>query len=52
VALDMLAIQELARERREAGAPQLKPKLDIYANATLLQLGENNLKNVSVQKIP
>jgi hypothetical protein len=51
VALDMLAIQELARERRAAGAPQLKPKLELYANANLLQLGENNLTNISVQKI-
>ncbi|HEY1489409.1 MAG TPA: hypothetical protein VGF90_00100, partial [Verrucomicrobiae bacterium] len=51
VALDTLAIKELARERREAGAPQLKPKLDIYANASLLQLGENRLDKIHVQKI-
>jgi hypothetical protein len=51
VALDMLAIQELARERRAAGAPQLKPKLDLYANANLLQLGENNPDKIHVEKI-
>ena len=51
VALDILAIQELARERRAAGAPQLKPRLELYANANLLQLGENKLENIRVQKI-
>jgi hypothetical protein len=51
VALDTLAIQELARERRAVGAPQLKPRLDIYANANLLQLGENKLEKIRVQKI-
>ncbi len=51
VALDTLAIKELARERREAGAPQLKPKLDLYANASLLQLGENRPDKINVEKI-
>jgi hypothetical protein len=51
VALDMLAIQELASERRAAGAPQIKPRLELYANANLLQLGENNLEKIQVQKI-
>jgi hypothetical protein len=51
VALDMLAIQELAGERRAAGASQLKPRLELYANANLLQLGENNLAKIHVEKI-
>lgn len=51
VALDVLAIQELARERRAAGAPQLKPTLELYANANLLQLGENNPAKIRVEKI-
>jgi hypothetical protein len=50
VALDVLAIRELASERRAAGAPQLKPRLELYANANLLQLGENNLEKIQVQK--
>ena len=50
VALDVLAIQELANERRAAGAPQLKPTLELYANANLLQLGENSLQKIQVQK--
>jgi hypothetical protein len=51
VALDLLAIKELDRERRAAKAPKLKPKLDLYANAALLQLGQNDLAQVHVQKI-
>ena len=50
VALDVLAIKELASERRAAGAPQLKPRLELYANANLLQLGENNLEKIQVEK--
>jgi hypothetical protein len=51
VALDVLAIQELDRERRAAGAPQIKPGLELYTNASLLQLGENNLEKIHVEKI-
>ena len=50
VALDVLAIEELASERRAAGAPQLKPALELYANANLLQLGENNVQKIKVIK--
>jgi hypothetical protein len=51
VALDMLAIKELARERRAAGALPLNPNLVLYDNANLLQLGENNLEKIHVEKI-
>ena len=51
VALDMLSIKELAAERRAAGALPLNPNLDLYANANLLQLGENNLEKIHVEKI-
>ena len=51
VALDMLSIKELASERRAAGALPLNPNLDLYANANLLQLGENNLEKIHVEKI-
>jgi hypothetical protein len=51
VALDMLAIKELARERRAAGALPLDPDLKLYDNANLLQLGENNLEKIHVEKI-
>jgi hypothetical protein len=51
VALDMLSIKELDSERRARGAPQLNPNLELYANANLLQLGENNLEKIHVEKI-
>jgi hypothetical protein len=51
VALDMVSIKELARERRDVGAPQLNPNLELYANANLLQLGENNLEKIHVEKL-
>ncbi len=51
VALDMWSIKELARERRAAGALPLNPNLDLYANANLLQLGENNLEKIHVEKL-
>jgi hypothetical protein len=51
VALDMLSIKELDRERRTFDAPQFRPNLELYANAHLLQLGENDLTKIHVEKI-
>ena len=51
VALDMLAIKELDRERRTFDAPQFRPNLELYSNANLLQLGENDLTKIHVEKI-
>ena len=51
VALDVLSIKELDRERRAAGAPTLKPWMELYANAALLQLGENNADKIRVEII-
>jgi hypothetical protein len=51
VALDMLAIKELDRERRALDAPESAPNLELYANAALLQLGENDLAKIHVEKI-
>ena len=51
VALDVWSIKELDNERRAIGAPELKPNLELYANASLLQLGENNLEKIQVKKI-
>jgi len=42
VALDTLALQELERRRREMGALDYTPNLEIYTNANLLQLGVND----------
>ncbi|MEI9865718.1 MAG: hypothetical protein WDN00_14430 [Limisphaerales bacterium] len=51
VALDVMSIKELERERRVAGAPQVKPRMDLYANANLLQLGQNDPTQVHLEKI-
>jgi hypothetical protein len=51
VALDMLSNKELDRERRTLDAPQFRPNLELYANARLLQLGENDLTKIHVEKI-
>jgi hypothetical protein len=51
VALDMWSIKELDRERRTFDAPQFRPNLDLYGNAHLLQLGENDLTKIHVEKL-
>ena len=51
VALDVLAIKELDRERRRLNAPEFKPNLELYANASLLQLGVNDPAKIHVEKL-
>jgi len=51
VALDTLAIKELDRERRAFDAPEFKLNLELYANATLLQLGVNDPAKIHVERI-
>ena len=51
VALDTLAIKELERERKALDAPEFKPNLELYANATLLQLGVNDPAKIQVEKL-
>jgi hypothetical protein len=51
VALDCLSVKELGELRTASGAPSLKPSLDLYANAALLQLGVNDLKHIRVEKL-
>jgi hypothetical protein len=50
VALDVLSIQELNRQREAAGAPALKTSLQLYHNAALLQLGVADLDRVLVER--
>lgn len=52
VALDTLALAELARERRERKAPEFKVNVAIYTNAALLQLGVADLEKIRVEKRP
>jgi hypothetical protein len=51
VALDVLAIKELQRERRALNGQEFKPNLEIYANASLLRLGENDPAKIRVEKL-
>ncbi len=52
VALDVLSIQELDRQRRLAHCPTVKPNLELYSIAALLQLGVDDLKRIDVITLP
>lgn len=52
VALDVLSIQELDRQRRLAHCPMVKPNLKLYSIAALLQLGVNDLKRIDTVTVP
>jgi hypothetical protein len=52
VALDVLSIQELVRQRQAAQAPQVKPNLKVYSNAALLPLGTDDLRRIQVDTVP
>ena len=51
VALDVLSIRELERQRRLAGVSLMKPSLELYQNASLLELGISDLKQIRVETI-
>jgi hypothetical protein len=52
VALDVLSVRELERQRGTAGAGNSnRQNLDLYANAALLELGVNDPKRIDVVKI-
>lgn len=51
VALDTLALKELARERQSYNVSPLPSNFDLYTNATLLQLGVNDPSRILVEKV-
>jgi hypothetical protein len=51
VALDVLSIQELERQRQLAKAPRLIPNLELYSNAELLELGTSDPKKIQVIEV-
>jgi hypothetical protein len=51
VALDVLSVEELERQRKKADAPTVKPNVDLYRNAGLLELGVDDLKRIQVKRI-
>jgi hypothetical protein len=51
VALDILSLRELDHQRELAKAPPVKPNLDLYGNATLLELGVDEVKRIHVERL-
>ncbi|MEW6307155.1 MAG: DUF362 domain-containing protein [Verrucomicrobiota bacterium] len=49
VALDVLGIQELEKQRKILGLPLAKPKMELYENATLLELGQHEPRLMQVE---
>jgi hypothetical protein len=52
VALDVLSLEELDRQRRLASAPAVKTSRDLYANASLLELGTSDPKKIHTVNVP
>jgi len=52
VALDVLAIQELDRQRTAAKAPAVKTNLELYQNASLLEIGASDTRQIDVSRVP
>src|SRR5262249_44605487 len=46
VALDVLSLQELERQRTGAKSPNIKNHLELYSNASLIELGVSDLKRI------
>ena len=51
VALDVTSIHELAHQRELAHAPVLRPNLELYNNAGLLELGVADLKRIQIETL-
>ncbi len=51
VALDVLSLRELDHLREAAKAPVVKPNLDLYNNAALLELGVSDPKKIQTERL-
>jgi hypothetical protein len=51
VALDVLSLQDLERQRLATQAPTIKTNADLYNNAALLELGVSDLKRIKVDTL-
>ena len=49
VALDLLSVQELEALRKKYGQAQLHPSLELYHNAAILELGEDDLRQAEIE---
>jgi hypothetical protein len=52
VALDVLSLKELEDQRQRAGVVRARLNRRIYENATLLELGASDLRNIEVVRVP
>lgn len=51
VALDVLSLKELELQRRRAKAPLLRPNVELYRNAALLELGQSDPALLRIETI-
>lgn len=51
VALDVLSVKEIDRQRQLSGVPAGKTDLELYVNAALLQLGVEDPKKINVENV-
>lgn len=51
VALDVLSIKELERQRRNARAANVRPNVELYKNAALLELGVSDLSRMQIDTL-
>ena len=49
VALDVLSIKELEKQRRSADSQLVKPNIELYQNAALLELGIGDTNRIDVE---
>lgn len=49
VALDVLSVKELERQRQSVGTTQSKPSMDLYEIAALLEQGVNDPKRIDIE---
>jgi hypothetical protein len=52
VALDVLALQEIDRQRKAAKASTTKTNLELYQNAALLEIGVSDTNHIDVTRLP
>ena len=51
VALDVLSLQDLERQRKAADAPSVKTNLELYQNAALLEIGVSDAPHIDVRRL-
>ena len=51
VALDVLSVAELARQRKQAGAPPLRLNMETFSNAALLDLGTADPSRFRIERL-